>query len=136
MAILVAILSGALARRRTDGDCPGQPPPERLIDYVQATDAELRVVDPSDGIYVQEAEAISCVYMTKYILGCGGPGNTILQGKTWAVTLRFGFAGYASDRTVEVDSHTGSVCGLGGPRYRDFQSFHYGVLVAIARDGH
>ena len=128
---LVATCSREPAKERGHG-----PPPDWLIDYVRRTDSELQGVDPSNGIDAHEALAIAGVYMVKYVMGCGAPADASLQGDTWVVGLRLGVAGRKSDRTIQVDSKSGAVWGLGGPRYRDFQSFRYGVLIEIARDGH
>ncbi|HEX3901268.1 MAG TPA: hypothetical protein VH853_00355 [Polyangia bacterium] len=128
---LVATCGRGGAKERGHG-----PPPDWLIDYVHRTDSELQGVDPSNGIDAREALAIAGVYMVKYVIGCGGPDGAVLQGDTWVVGLRTGVAGRKSDRTIQVDSKSGAVWGLGGPRYHDFQSFRYGVLIEIARDGH
>jgi hypothetical protein len=112
-----------------------EPPPEWLVSLVQETDSRLHVVDPSNGIDADEATAIAGVYMAKYIIGCGAADQAALDGNTWVVPLRVGYEGRKSDRTIQVDARTGAVWGLGGPSYRDFQSFRYGVLIEMARSG-
>jgi hypothetical protein len=128
--LIVLWVSGC---RRAQSD---ELPPEWLVSYVQRTDEPLRAVDPSNGIDAREAVAIAGVYMVQFVSGCGAPDEAHLQGNTWVVELRLGLTGRKSDRTIEVDSRNGAVWGLGGPRYRDFQSFRYGVLTQIARNGH
>jgi hypothetical protein len=112
------------------------PPPDWLVDYVARNDAEMAPVDPSNGIDADEAARIAGVYMAKHIIGCGAPDRAVLRGDTWVVGLRTGVAGRKSDWTIQVNSKTGAVWSLGGPHYRDFRSFRYGVLIEIARDGH
>lgn len=112
-----------------------EPAPAWLVQYVAEMDSRLRTVSATDGIDADEAKAIAGVYLVKYLTGCGVPDEAVLRGHTWVVSLRLGYAGAKSDRTIEVDSKSGGVWGLGGPRYGDFASFHYGVLVEVARDG-
>lgn len=112
------------------------PPKEWLVDHVQQIDSELEGVDPSDGIDADEAKAIAEVFRGRYVSGCGAADEATLDGNTWTVSLRLGFVGKKSDRTIQVDARSGAVWGLGGPRYPDFRSFRYGVLIEIARNGH
>jgi hypothetical protein len=113
-----------------------QPPPEWLVRYLEQLDTGLRGVDVSNGIDANEAKAIAGVYLIQYLTGCGAPDQARLEDHTWVVSLRLGVAGRKSERTIEVDARTGGVRGDGGPRYRDFASFHYTVLAEVARRGH
>jgi hypothetical protein len=136
-AIVCALLPlvGTCGRDRVKERGPGRPP-DWLIEHVHETDSRLQGVDPSNGIDAREALAIAGVYMVRYMMGCGAPDDAALQGDTWVVGLRVGVAGTKSGWTIQVDSKSGAVWELGGPHYRDFQSFRYGVLIEIARDGH
>jgi len=112
-----------------------EPAPDWLVRYVADMDSQLRTVNATNGIDADEAKAIAGVYLVKYLTGCGAPDEAILRDHIWVVSLRLGVAGAKSDRTIEVDSKRGGVWGLGGPRYGDFDSFHYGVLIEVAREG-
>jgi hypothetical protein len=110
--------------------------PDWLVRYLKQLDGELRSVDASDGIDEQESRAIAGVYMTEYLeIGCGAPGQAVLRDDVWTLHLRVGFAGSPSDGTVQVDARTGGVGAPGGPRFPDFDSFHYNVLTDIRRKG-
>jgi len=63
------------------------------------------------------------------------PAQPVLRDQIWIVGLRVGYAGSATGETIQVDSKTGGVWAQGGPRYSDFDSFHYGVLTDIRRKG-
>ena len=111
-------------------------PPDWLVDYIGQLDAEVRRVDATNGIDVDEAKAIASLYFAQNISGCGGPDGAVLRGERWVVSLREGYAGRPSDRTIEVHAKTGGVSSVGGPRFASFDSFHYTTLIQVARDGH
>src|SRR5882724_3506371 len=95
-------------------------PPDWLVDYIGRLDAEVRRVDPTNGVGMAEAKAIAGVYFVQNISGCGGPDDAVLHGDKWVVSLREGYAGKRSDRTIEVDAKTGGVWSVGGPRFASF----------------
>ena len=126
-------LAATLACSRTR---PPEPMPDWLVRYLKQMDSALRNVEPANGIDADEARAIASVYMAEYLeIGCGAPGTAVLQDRTWLVGLRVGFAGTATDETIQVDSKTGGVRAQGGPSFPDFDSFHYNVLTGIRRRG-
>jgi len=106
------------------------------VRHLKQADAELRRVDSANGIDEEEAKAIAGVYMAEYLdIGCGAPHRAALRDQTWTVGLRVGYAGRESGGSIQVDSKTGGVWGQGGPRYPDFDSFHYSVLTDIRQRG-
>ena len=111
-------------------------PPDWLVDYIGRLHAEVRRVDPTNGIDADEAKAIAGVYFVQNISGCGGPDDAVLHGDRWIVSLREGYVGKRSDRTIEVHAKTGGVWSAGEPRFASFDSFHYTTLIQVARDGH
>jgi hypothetical protein len=134
-SILLAVFLLGCVSFRDQPPEPG-PPPEWLMRYLEQLDNELRGVEASNGIDADEAKAITGIYLVQHLTGCGAPDEAHLVDGTWIVGLRVGATGRKSEQTVEVDARTGGVRAAGGPRYRDFASFHDTVLAEVARRGH
>lgn len=79
--------------------------------------AVITAVDLKKGITQEQAIAISELYFTNHISGCGFADAPIDRGSRWEVTPHIGFAGTPSKNPIIIEKHNGKVSWKDGPTF-------------------